>query len=118
MVPAPAGGGVPRGERATIETMNWQATFESGEAGGPDPAWPALVQALWYESRGDWDRAHDICNEDEGKDSAWVHAFLHRVEGDLSNADYWYRRAGRRRPDGELAIERAEIATALASNEN
>jgi hypothetical protein len=54
---------------------------------------PAL-EALWHASKGDWDKAHDI-TQPGGSDLDWVHAYLHRVEGDLSNAGYWYRRAGK-----------------------
>jgi hypothetical protein len=54
-----------------------------------------LLQALWHEAKGDWARAHDILQHEESADGAWVHAYLHRVEGDPGNAAYWYRRAGR-----------------------
>ena len=54
---------------------------------------PAL-QALWYAAKGDWNKAHDI-TQPGGPELDWVHAYLHRVEGDLSNASYWYRRAGK-----------------------
>lgn len=90
--------------------MDWDTGIS---AAAPPSAWPALVVALWHEAHGDWERAHDLCNEDSSAESAWVHAYLHRAEGDLSNADYWYRRAGRRRPDVALAEERRAIAAAL-----
>ncbi len=54
--------------------------------------------ALWWDSRGDWDRAHTHAMAAKDADGSWVHAYLHRREGDLSNADYWYARAGRARP--------------------
>ena len=54
---------------------------------------PAL-QALWYAAKGDWNKAHDI-TQPGGPELDWVHAYLHRVEGDLDNAGYWYRRAGK-----------------------
>jgi hypothetical protein len=76
---------------------------------------PALA-ALWWQARGDWARAHEAAQADEGADAAWVHALLHREEGDLGNADYWYRRAGKRRPAGALREEWEEweaIAAAL-----
>jgi hypothetical protein len=53
-----------------------------------------LLQALWCAAKGDWNGAHEIAQSIETSDAAWVHAYLHRVEGDLSNARYWYRRAG------------------------
>jgi len=56
------------------------------------------LQTLWWDARGDWTRAHECAQLDEGKTGSSVHAYLHRKEGDLSNARYWYNRAGRRRP--------------------
>lgn len=74
---------------------------------------PKLVQALWHDGRGDWDRAHQIAQSVEGADAAWVHAYLHRKEGDLSNAGYWYSRSGRPRSEAPLGEEWTEIAEAL-----
>jgi hypothetical protein len=54
--------------------------------------------ALWFESRGNWDQAHTIVQEIQGADAAWVHAYLHRKEGDDGNASYWYSRAGKNKP--------------------
>lgn len=82
----------------------------------PDDAPPTddpALQALWTEANGDWDGAHDLTNQAGGEDGAWVHAYLHRVEGDLSNADYWYRRARRSRPSCSTAEEWDAIATEL-----
>ena len=64
-----------------------------------------LLLALWYEGRGDWDRAHDVAQDVPGRDGAWVHAYLHRKEGDLSNAAYWYRQAGKPVAKGSLEEE-------------
>lgn len=72
-----------------------------------------LLQALWWDSKGDWNRAHACAQSVDTPDGAWVHAYLHRKKGDLSNADYWYGRAGRRRPRGALEEEWAEIVRAL-----
>ena len=55
---------------------------------------PKPLQALWYDKKGDWHTAHEIVQDASDADSAWVHAYLHRKEGDLSNARYWYRRSG------------------------
>ena len=57
-----------------------------------------LTQALaglWWDAKGDWTQAHESAQQDEGPDGSWVHAYLHRKEGDQSNAAYWYRRAGK-----------------------
>jgi hypothetical protein len=53
----------------------------------------AALRALWHDGKGDWDRAHEIAQEIGDPDGAWVHAYLHRKEGDDANAAYWYRRA-------------------------
>lgn len=50
---------------------------------------------LWWDAKGDWTRAHESAQQDEGREGSWVHAYLHRKEGDQSNAGYWYRRAGK-----------------------
>jgi hypothetical protein len=53
---------------------------------------PALI-GLWWDAKGDWKQAHERAQEDEGPEASWVHAYLHRKEGDQENAAYWYRRA-------------------------
>lgn len=68
--------------------------------------------ALWTARRGDWDAAHDLVQADS-PDHAWVHAWLHHEEGDLSNADYWYARAGRTRPALEPSVEWERIVREL-----
>jgi hypothetical protein len=75
---------------------------------------PAL-QALWHDARGDWEAAHTSAQAEHGRDGSWVHAYLHRKEGDLGNAGYWYARAGRPVPaEGvRLEAEWEEIARAL-----
>ena len=73
---------------------------------------PAL-QALWWAAKGDWDQAHKIVMEEEGADAAWVHAYLHRVEGDLPNAGYWYRAAGKPTASGALDAEWNAIVAGL-----
>jgi hypothetical protein len=73
---------------------------------------PAL-QALWYAEKGDWDRAHQIAQEDHSRDGSWVHANLHREEGDLWNARYWYDRAARPESRASVADERRAIIESL-----
>ena len=68
------------------------------------------LQTLWWEAKGDWNRAHACAQEDESPSGAIVHAYLHRVEGDLSNAGGWYKRAGRPPATGELADEWTALA--------
>jgi hypothetical protein len=80
----------------------------------PPPGLSRPVLALWHCGRGEWDAAHALVQQAEGEpDHDWVHAHLHRVEGDLSNAGYWYRRAGRPAARGALEAEGAQIAAAL-----
>ncbi|MDO8541221.1 MAG: hypothetical protein Q7S40_12355 [Opitutaceae bacterium] len=73
------------------------------------------LQALWHDAHGDWECAHNVAQDDKGRDGSWVHAYLHRKEGDLANAGYWYARAGRAAPAPKvgLAEEWAEIARTL-----
>jgi hypothetical protein len=71
------------------------------------------LRALWLDARGDWDGAHKCVDARDDASGMWVHAYLHRKEGDLANARYWYARAGRTPQQGPLDEEWAEIATAL-----
>lgn len=71
------------------------------------------LAALWRAAKGDWHTAHRLAQAQNDTDGAWVHAYLHRVEGDLSNAGYWYRRAGKPQSSASLAQEWDEIAGAL-----
>lgn len=71
------------------------------------------LRALWSQANGDWHEAHRIVQSDEGGDAAWVHAHLHRDEGDRANAAYWYRRAGRPVCESSLDEEWAAIAAQL-----
>ena len=78
----------------------------------PNGLAPALA-ALWWAGKDKWDNAHAIVMDEGGKDCAWVHAYLHRVEGDLDNARYWYRQAQRPVPTRPVAAEWDAIAQAL-----
>jgi hypothetical protein len=74
----------------------------------------ALV-ALWWDARGDWEKAHSHAQDDEGRSGAWVHAYLHRKEGDHGNAGYWYRRAGKSFCEQSLSEEWLNITEELLS---
>ena len=91
------------------------ASFTASLVDGAPPAGlTAPLQALWHAARGEWDAAHAIAQAREGDPAHdWVHAHLHRVEGDLGNAGYWYRRAGRPVATGDLVAEREAIVAAL-----
>ena len=71
------------------------------------------LQALWHDAKGNWDTAHRLAQEQEDEVGSWVHAYLHRVEGDSSNAAYWYRKAGRPVSTLTLEQEHEEIAADL-----
>jgi len=86
-----------------------QSTTGAEAPAGLDPA----LRALWHDARGEWDEAHTLAQEAGGSDGAWVHAYLHRKEGDAANAGYWYRRAGRPVAGGELRAEWEAIAREL-----
>ena len=78
----------------------------------PENISPAL-RALWHDARGDWTTAHDTAQSVDDETGAWVHAYLHRKEGDAANAAYWYRRAGQPVATDALTVEWDRIATAL-----
>ncbi len=73
------------------------------------------LQSLWHDARGEWEKAHTFVQDLDSKDAAWVHAYLHRKEGDTANALYWYRRAGKPEFIGELLQEWEEIVKTLLS---
>ncbi|MBN9026221.1 MULTISPECIES: hypothetical protein [Kaistia] len=79
----------------------------------PPSALSGPLQALWHLEKGEWDAAHALVQDDESRAGAWVHAHVHRIEGDLWNARYWYGRAGRAAGEGDVALEREAIVVAL-----
>jgi hypothetical protein len=76
-------------------------------------ALPPLLRALWYDARGEWAAAHQLAQEVDDADGAWVHAYLHRKEGDSGNAEYWYGRANQPVATDSLAAEWDRIAAAF-----
>lgn len=93
--------------------MDFGEFLKSLAAMEPPAGVSKLLQVLWYEAHGDWDRAHKLAQSQKGKAAAAVHAYLHRKEGDLSNADYWYERAGAERPRGLFEKEWEALVIAL-----
>jgi hypothetical protein len=89
--------------------------FRASLAGAaPPPGLARPLEALWQAGKGDWDAAHKLAQMDEGEpDHDWVHAYLHRVEGDLGNAGYWYRRAKKPVATDALDVEWTRIAETL-----
>jgi hypothetical protein len=79
----------------------------------PDGTLAPPLAALWWAAKGEWDAAHKIVQDENDANSAWVHAYLHRVEGDLSNAGYWYRQAGQPVATDSLENEWERIVSTL-----
>jgi hypothetical protein len=90
------------------------ADFKASLSGaGPAPGLDAPLAALWWAAKGDWNEAHKIVQDEASADAAWVHAYLHRVEGDLGNAGYWYRRAQKPVATDSLESEWEQMVSAL-----
>jgi len=99
---------------AEIDPLMTSAEFKSSLSGTlPTPRISPPLAALWWAAKGDWSRAHEIVQDEEGVDAAWVHAYLHRVEGDLGNAGYWYRRAGKPVASGPVEAEWEKMVSTL-----
>jgi hypothetical protein len=77
------------------------------------PEVPSLLKALWYDANNNWDKAHSIAQDIHSSEGSWIHAYLHRKEGDLPNAKYWYNMAGRMMPTYSLQKEWDEIVSEL-----
>lgn len=83
----------------------------------PPAGLPPLLCALWWDAKGNWSRAHEVAQEIESRDAAWVHAYLHRKEGDVSNAAYWYGQAAKPPSKAEIESEWFEITNHLLAQE-
>jgi hypothetical protein len=91
-------------------SLDFRASLAGAE---PAPGLDAPLSALWWAAKGDWDKAHKLVQDEDTRDAAWVHAYLHRVEGDLGNAGYWYRQAGKPVANESLEAEWEQIASVL-----
>ncbi len=97
--------------------MDYDAFCKSVTAGKPPEGLDLALQALWWDAKGDWDKAHQIADKRHDESGSWVHAYLHRKEGDRGNAGYWYRRAGKAMPGkASLDEEWMSIAKALTAS--
>ena len=81
----------------------------------PPAGFSVPLQALWWAGKDDWDKAHKLVMSDDSAEAAWVHAYLHRVEGDLPNARYWYRQATCEPAANALDVEWAAIVSELVA---
>jgi hypothetical protein len=93
--------------------VNMAAYIASLDGAAPPPDLSAPLAALWWAAKSDWDQAHKIVQDESSREAAWVHAYLHRVEGDLGNAGYWYRQAGQPAATDSLQAEWERIAATL-----
>jgi hypothetical protein len=93
-----------------VNIAEFKASLSSA---APAPGLDAPLAALWWAAKGNWDKAHKIAQDVETVDAAWVHAYLHRVEGDLGNAGYWYRQAGKPVAKDSLEAEWERVASVL-----
>jgi hypothetical protein len=96
--------------------MNVDSFRASIQAAAPSPGASLPLQALWWDAKGDWAKAHECAQADPGTMGAAVHAYLHRKEPDLSNARYWYNRAGRPPAVGNLDQEWDALVTELLAS--
>ena len=95
----------------TLEEFNKSVSAEAQ----PPTGLSITLQALWWDAKGDWDRAHTLSQDDSSPNASWVHAYLHRKEGDETNAAYWYAKAVKPRASGPLQAERDKIVSLLLS---
>lgn len=93
--------------------MDFETFVQSLSMPQPPATVDGLLEALWWDAKGDWERAHRIAQDIPTFWGSWVHAYLHRKEGDLWNAGYWYRRAGREMPTYSLEEEWRRIVEEL-----
>ena len=93
--------------------MNLQQLKESIDENKIPSDLSVYLKALWHDAKGNWDEAHQIIQDVPDKNASWIHAYLHRKEGDINNADYWYSQAERKRPNISLNEEWEEIVKAM-----
>jgi hypothetical protein len=93
--------------------MNFVDFKKSLSEANPPNDLSAYLLSMWHDAKGDWNKAHEIIQDVEDKTASWIHAYLHRKEGDVGNADYWYSKAGKQRPNLSLEEEWKDISEAL-----
>lgn len=93
--------------------MNLASFKESLSGSEPPQNLSVYLNALWYDAKGDWERAHKLIQDVDDKNASCIHSYLHRKEGDSANAGYWYSRAGKKLSDLSLEKEWEEIVAAL-----
>ena len=96
-------------------TMTLEQFKESLSESTPPTSLNLLLKALWFDGRDNWEHAHAIVQDIHSADASWIHAYLHRKEGDLGNASYWYHRANRKLPTTSLHEEWSDLVETLLS---
>ncbi len=99
-----------------MSTIDFQRFWESLQDQSPPKELSKALTGLWYDGSGDWETAHRVVQKGSGVDSAWVHAYLHRKEGDLANSGYWYRQCKKTIPKEPLTEEWTRIVRTLLDN--
>jgi hypothetical protein len=89
--------------------MNVESFRESLQSSEAPAGIDVYLESLWYDARGNWEKSHQLIQDLPGVIAPWIHAYLHRKEGDIWNADYWYNRAGKKRPDKSLEEEWSDL---------
>src|SRR5215470_2895705 len=98
--------------------MNLTDFKESLKAENPPSGISNYLEALWYDAKGNWNKSHEIVQDLHSSEAAWIHAYLHRKEGDISNADYWYSVARKKRSDVTLEEEWEILASNFFSSKD
>ncbi|MGI9547269.1 MAG: hypothetical protein ACR2MM_08540 [Flavobacteriaceae bacterium] len=83
----------------------------------PSKEWPEALQAMWWDSKGNWQKSHDLAEDINSNLGNWIHAYLHRKDGDQWNAGYWYQRAGRAFPVKTLEEECKELVLSILNEQ-
>lgn len=97
--------------------MNAVDLASSVQSAAEPPAGISLAQqALWLAKAGRWDDSHDLCQDVSDPEGAWIHAYLHREEGDLGNASYWYQRAGKEMPVSRVTLDEEWLQITAATS--
>lgn len=89
-----------------LDYLEFESTLNASQ---PDPQWSEALQAMWYDAKGNWEEAHNIAQDMHNSLGSWMHAYLHRKEGDAWNAGYWYRQASKPFPNISLEQEHRQI---------
>lgn len=98
------------------DPKNYKEFLQTLEGSAPPKSWAEALQAMWHDLKGNWEASHNIAQEMHNRHGSWIHAYLHRQEGDEFNAGYWYRQAGREFPKKNLKEEQRELVEYFLMN--